>query len=102
MLEYMNHEQIPIDKTGSFFPNTADFKYIDLQGGNTSFETIDWNENEFVFYSNVYNVSDKTIENLQNKEKWIPVKRISKRNIHVILYKRSINQNFTTIPPGIN
>jgi hypothetical protein len=88
MIDYMQKNNIEINKTGSFFPNLASFKYIDLRGGDMAFKEVDWKHDEYIFYSNVFNVSDMAVDTLQNENFWVPVKKFTGRNIYVTLYKR--------------
>ena len=54
MISYMHHNQIPIRQTASFFPNLAQFKYIDLSDKSYGFKHLELEKDRFILYSNVY------------------------------------------------
>ncbi len=85
-LDTMN---IDISKVASFFPNCNKIDEIDLNGHQKSFTKFTNNSN-YVFYSNVYNLSNKDYELLNNN--YLEIKRFKSFNIVVsILKKRSLS-----------
>ncbi|MFT3740290.1 MAG: hypothetical protein QM786_16205 [Breznakibacter sp.] len=56
-----HHSVIPIDSTASFFPNITSIDNVDMDGDLRQFIPFTGNEKQ-VFYSNVYNLSDKEFE----------------------------------------
>tara|TARA_B110000902_G_scaffold4936_1_gene5778 strand:- start:652 stop:1191 length:540 start_codon:yes stop_codon:yes gene_type:complete len=84
-LDTMN---IDISEVASFFPNYNKIDEIDLNGNQKSFTKFTNNSN-YVFYSNVYNLSDKDYELLNNN--YLEIKRFKRVNIVVsILKKRAV------------
>ena len=85
-LDTMN---IDISEVASFFPNYNKIDEIDLNGNQKSFTKFTNNSN-YVFYSNVYNLSDKDYELLNNN--YLEIKRFKSLNIIVsILKKRAVS-----------
>lgn len=88
MLEYMNLNKIPFDKTGSFFPNTASFNLTDLSEDNRSFKDSDPEKEKYVLFSNVFNQSDEIIDKLFSEKNWTRERIIKKRSVYMILFRR--------------
>ncbi|MCM1532352.1 MAG: hypothetical protein NC048_08780 [Bacteroides sp.] len=64
---YMDENKIPIAETATFFPNRgASVDDVDLNGDKRCFAEFTGNE-DYVFYSNVYNLSDEEIALLSGK-----------------------------------
>jgi len=83
-LAYMNTHNIPVDQTASFFPNCTIVDFVDLSGDQRSFVPFNGN-NRYVFYSNVFNISDEQLYILSNQ--YTPIVKFTKCRIHVTLYK---------------
>ncbi|MBT3548050.1 MAG: hypothetical protein HN487_10220 [Flavobacterium sp.] len=84
-LDTMN---IDISEVASFFPNYNKIDEIDLNGNQKSFTKFT-NRSNYVFYSNVYNLSSKDYELLA--QNYTEIKCLKKANIIVsILKKRSL------------
>ncbi|MBN2743419.1 MAG: hypothetical protein JXR39_05945 [Marinilabiliaceae bacterium] len=64
IIKEMDEKGIPIENTASFFPNKTTVHSIDLNGDNRSFIHFSGNE-EYVFYSNVYNLSDEELDKIR-------------------------------------
>jgi hypothetical protein len=90
MLKFMESEKIPVLTTGSFFPNTASLRLIDLSRSNAAFKEADLASDNYILFSNIYNLKDPVIDDLFLNNNWIPIKSISKRNVSLILFKSSI------------
>jgi hypothetical protein len=84
-IKYMDNNQISISETASFFPNCTSIDNIELNGDMRSFVIFTGKEN-YVFYSNVYNLSDNDIEILN--ENYYVLKSFEKRNVRVELMKK--------------
>jgi hypothetical protein len=83
-IDYLNKNDISIEKIASFFPNKTLNDNIDLNGDKASFEEFT-GENKYVFYSNVYNLKDEQYQILDTK--YTIIKKFSKNRIHIYLYK---------------
>ena len=60
-IEYLDNKEIDLTQVASFFPNDSKMDVMDLNGDQRCFSKFDRN-NQYVFYSNIYNVGDE-IEN---------------------------------------
>ncbi|WP_034042231.1 hypothetical protein [Wocania ichthyoenteri] len=89
-IEYMDENELPIKETASFFPNSTSIDNIDLNGDMRSFIKFTGKE-KFVFYSNVYNLSDYNLEILDKD--YSTIKSYTKRNVRVQLMKRNSNSS---------
>jgi hypothetical protein len=88
MLEYLRLNDIPVENTGSFFPNTASFKLIDLSEENRSFHYASIENDKYILFSNVYNLKDDIIDELFFSGNWIKKKIINKGGVLMILFAR--------------
>ncbi len=87
MIGYMRENEVPFEETGTVFPNTASFRYIDLEEADTQFALKDLEANAYFFYSTVYNgLSDEEFRLLE--EAWSIEHQLKKWGIEVILYKK--------------
>lgn len=86
-IKYLDSNKIKIAKVASFFPNYNTIDEIDFSGDQRSFSKFNF-KNDFVFYSNVYNLSDEEFDALTNN--YIQIKRFEKANIYVSIYKIKI------------
>ena len=87
MIKYMDEQKIPFDKVFSDEPNLAKIKCIELNNDERQFQRFDMQNQEYVFYSNVFNnFTDEQIDEL--KTKWVVVKEFKQLQVHVELYKK--------------
>jgi hypothetical protein len=86
MIKYIDDQNIPFTSIGSDTPNTTKMKFVDLSDDERSFQIKDFNNNQYIFYSNIYNTfTDSELQVL--KENWIPVKEFRLLQVYVKLYK---------------
>jgi hypothetical protein len=88
MLDYLKTNKIPISSVGSFSPNIASFKMIDLSDDIQAFKDADPENEEYILFSNIFNQSDQNIDTLFSEKFFIKEKIIRKRNVYMILFKR--------------
>jgi hypothetical protein len=88
MLSYLSEKSIPVDRVGSYFPNIASFKYIDLSPEDLSFSEANIGSDDYILFSNVFNVPDEIQDDLLIHEKWNCLHKIKKRGVYMILYQR--------------
>jgi len=88
MLSYLKDNNIEIKKIGSFFPNTSSLKYIDLNSSDIRFKHADLRQDTLILYSNTFNVEDKFIDTLLNKNKWKVIKEFQLNRIYLKLFKK--------------
>jgi len=85
-LKYLDDNNIKIEETASFFPNTSSIDNVDLSGDMRQFEAYN-GHNTYLFYSNVYNLDDATYENIDKN--YTIIKKFNRFRIHVYIYKRN-------------
>jgi hypothetical protein len=87
LISFIEKEKIPFEEIGSAFPNLLSLKYIDLKNEEKHFEEKDLSQQEYIFYSNIYNdFTDEEIDDLE--QNWKVVKEYQRLNICVILYQK--------------
>jgi hypothetical protein len=82
-IDYLNKEKIDIEKVASFFPNLTTLDNIDFSTDQRTFLKFNA-KNKYVFYSNVYNLTDKQYEILDTN--YSVLKEFNKNNITVLIY----------------
>ena len=83
-IQYIDEQDLNIEDFATFFPNMAKLDDVDLKGDKRSFSVFD-GQNPYVFYSNVFNLSDEEYHMLDNYEE---MKRFEKFRIKIILMKK--------------
>ena len=86
-LNYMKTQQIPVTESGSFFPNTASFSAIDLTENEQRFHQFNGKQT-YVFYTNVYNLSDQ--EWMWLETNYSEVKRFERAGVWVAIFKKTL------------
>jgi hypothetical protein len=81
----MDNNKIPITETATFFPNYTSIDNIVLNGDMRSFDSFSGND-KYVFYSNVYNLSDSDIEQLSIN--YFILKTFKKGKVRIEILKR--------------
>ncbi len=56
MIHFIDDQKIPFSKVGTEVPNISELKYIDLSNDERAFSSKDFEHNEYIFYSNIYNM----------------------------------------------
>ena len=82
-IDYLDKNNISIEETASFFPNYTTLDLIDFSGDERSFSRFTGKE-KYVFYSKVYNLSDKDINLLENN--YTILKEFNNFNISIKIY----------------
>lgn len=82
-INYLDEENIKIDKVATFFPNINSLNNIDLSGDKRSFTKFN-GTNKYVFYSTVYNLSDENLNILENN--YTILKQFNNFNINITIY----------------
>ena len=83
-IKYMDENNIKIEETATFFPNATRIDNVDLNGDMRHFETYT-SKNAYIFYADVFNLTDEQYKNLDTNYTIIRVFR--KRGIHLFIYK---------------
>ena len=85
-IQYLDDNAINIEETASFFPNAISLDNVDLSGDLRSFEDFN-GENKYLFYSNVYNLTDEEYDIIDTN--YTIIKKFEKLRIHIYIYKRN-------------
>jgi len=84
--KFLSEENILSSETGTVFPEIGIQHYRYLNDDETSFQPLDMNTQQYVFYSNIMNdFSDKQLDELEKD--WDIVFHCSNFGIHVYLYQ---------------
>ncbi|WP_067149620.1 hypothetical protein [Pseudotamlana agarivorans] len=89
MIDFIQLNQFNPQTTGSFFPNAKSFKLIDLSSEDIGFKHAEIEKDDYILFSNAFNVSDEIIDTLQDQNTWSPVKTFERNRIYMTLYKRN-------------
>lgn len=90
-LKYMEENNIPLSRTATYFPNATPPDNVDLEGNLQNFETYNAT-NTYFFYSNVYNLTDEMLQNLD--ENYHVIKQFNRMGIYIYIYQ--LNENSET------
>lgn len=84
-ISYMDEHDIKIEETATFFANATILDNVDLSGDMRRFESYN-GRNNYIFYSNAYNMTDLQYQNIDTNYEII--KSFKKARIHIYIYKR--------------
>jgi len=88
MLDYMEDNQIKVKNVACVFPNTFEFKYIDLSDNMQKHQEKNLDINKYVLFSNIYN--DYFVYEMNRLESdFILVKEFKQRGVFIRLYKNN-------------
>ena len=86
---YLEKNNIDFEEVQSFFPNVATIDAIDLNGDHRNFGNFD-GSSRFVFYSNIFNISDQEYDQLQNSKYYKNIKRFEKNGVYVSIFEKQL------------
>ena len=84
-IEFLDQENIHIEQVSTFFPNYNSIDQIDLNGDHRKFDRFN-DDSSYVFYSNVYNITDEQYDSLQND--YQEIKRFESFSIYISILKK--------------
>ena len=84
-INYMDKKRFPISETASFFPNCTTLDNINLNGDVRSFINFTGTE-KYVFYSNVYNLSNEEHQILN--QKYLSLKTFKSCNVKIEIMQK--------------
>jgi len=84
-ISFFEKNKIDFQSVGVGFPMYAKFNFIDIKADNRNFESVDFKQNKWIVYSNVFNFKDKDIEEVNT---WILTKEFKQGNVFIKIYKR--------------
>jgi len=87
-IHFLDQEQIHFEEVGTFFPNYNTQDQIDLNGDHRALLHFN-RESKYVFYSNVYNITDEDFDFIQ--ENYTEIKRFISFQIYISILKRTEN-----------
>ncbi len=83
-IDYLDKNDISIEKVGTFFPNINSIDDVDLNGDQRAFARFN-GKNKYVFYSNVYNLSDKEYDTLDKNYTLLKDFKSYNITIHILI-----------------
>lgn len=86
-IDYLDEKKIDFKETSSFFPNTASIDRIDLNHDYRNFNNYD-GTSQYVFYSNIYNITDDEYDEIHNKDSYEVVKKFENKGIYITVFKK--------------
>ena len=87
MLDFIDKNKIDLETIGTAFPNCNELEVVDLNNDKRHFVKKDFEQNKFIFYSNIMN--DFSAEELQILEaSWKKRYVLQKGQVVVILYEK--------------
>ena len=84
-LQYMHDHEIDVRHTASFFPNITRVDYVDLGNDTRWFENYN-GHNDYIFYSNVYNIPDSVFDTIHKD--YTAIKTFKSFGVYVTIYKK--------------
>ena len=89
MIDYLDRQNIPLSEVGTAFPNIGPLKYYHPSKDRAGFSAYDLDQDEYIFYSNIFNdFSDEELDRLDSSE-WTSEKTLHFYPIEIILYKKN-------------
>jgi hypothetical protein len=89
MINYLDRQHISLSKVGTAFPNIGPLKYYNPCNNQEGFKNYNLDQDNYIFYSNIFNdFSDKELNRLASFE-WIVEKRFYFYPVEIILYKKN-------------
>ncbi|WP_455095065.1 ArnT family glycosyltransferase [Prevotella koreensis] len=85
MIDYIDDRKIDVKNVATFFPNNGEIDGVDLNNDHRQWADFTGKE-QYVFYSNVFNLSDEEIELI--KRDYRMMKQFSKMGVRTELYKK--------------
>ncbi len=84
VIDYFSANSIEKEAVGVSFPMECSLKQTDLADDNQRFPCIDFEKNQFVVYSNVFNLDDATIDQIKQ---YPCVKQFRKNGVFMDIYQ---------------
>lgn len=86
-LLYLDQRQIRYADVETFFPNTAARDLIDLNNDPRRIDTFNGSK-RYVFFSNIYNVEDATLDMLFDSSRYAPIQHFESNGVFITIYER--------------
>ena len=88
MMLKIKKSDIPFNEIGTFFPNTRSTKYIDLKDNGIDMKDADLGSDQYILYSNIYNVDDIFIDELFDRSGWEPYIETRRGRVFMTLFRK--------------
>ena len=85
MISYLDENNISRESVGSFYPNLYQDKYYFINENSKSFDKYDFHNHKYLLYSNVFNLSDRLIDQINSNG--IEIYNATKNNVFIKLIK---------------
>lgn len=86
-IAFLDNENIESQEVQSFFPNLASMNLIDLNGDERRF-TFYNGKGKYVFYSNVFNVTDLEYDEIHDRRNYECIKKFESDQVFVHIFKK--------------
>ncbi len=87
-IDYLDQEHINFEQVQSFFPNLASIDRIDLNGDLRSFRAYD-GQRKYIFYSNIFNVSDQEYDEIHNLANYKCIKHFESQQVFIDIFEKN-------------
>lgn len=84
---YIDKEKIEYNQVQSFFPNLATMNLIDLNKDERRFTFYNGN-GKYVFYSNIFNVSDQEYDEIHNPATYKCIKHFESQQVFIDIFEK--------------
>lgn len=86
-IDYLDKEHIDFEQVQSFFPNLASIDQIDLNGDYRSFHYYE-GKRKYIFYSNIFNVTDQEYDEIHNKANYKCIKHFESQQVFIDIFEK--------------
>jgi hypothetical protein len=86
-IDFIEKEDIDFTEVQSFFPNVATIDAIDLNGDQRNFDNFD-GSSRYVFYSNIFNVSDEEYDKIHDVKNYKSIKQFERNGVVVSIFEK--------------
>ncbi|WP_375239984.1 hypothetical protein [Aurantibacter sp.] len=85
-IQFLKDENIRVEEVSTFFPNNMSFDFLDLNSNKDLFTSFE-NKNEYVFFSNVFNLKDEDYKLLTTN--YTCIKKFNSLTVYIYIYKKN-------------
>lgn len=86
-IDFLERKDIDFTEVQSFFPNVATIDAIDLNGDQRNFDNFD-GSSRYVFYSNIFNVSDEEYDKIHDVKNYKSIKQFERNGVVVSIFEK--------------
>ena len=85
-IQYLDKNNIDFKNVTSFFPNVASIDLIDLNGDQRKLANFN-EKSEYVFYSNIFNIDNRTYDKITKN--YHIIKQFRNNGVYITIYKKT-------------